>query len=124
MFHWWTPAEWRERAFEPAGPVPRHHVTILVSEAPDGTQWFHTRGLRKFGRPDLSTHNVKVQYHAAIIELFNRFIEYQAFGAIIPDGEEIRMAALPPGMTCRRRGDIEDPDFNNEHVEILWPTAS
>jgi hypothetical protein len=123
MFHWWIPAEWRERAFEPGGPVPRHHAVILYSEEPEGTEWFHTRGLRKFGRPDLSIHHVTSRYRNAVIELCNRFIEYQAFGGIIDDGEEVRMAALPSGMTCWNRGDIEDPDFNNRHVEILWPSA-
>jgi len=31
------------------------------------------------------------------------------------------MQALPPGMKCFNRGDKDDPDFNNVHVEIDWP---
>ena len=58
MFEWWSPKKWRERIFSPAGPVPRHHTVILVSEDAPGTEWIHTRGLRKFGRPDLSVHRV------------------------------------------------------------------
>ncbi len=122
MFHWWTPERWRERIFIPDAPVPRHHVIILTSsqENPELT-WFHTRGMRKFGRPDLSIQNVPEAYHAAAADLCNRFIEHQAFGAVIPEGQPIQMSSLPSGMLCRRAGDVDDPDFNNVHVEINWP---
>jgi hypothetical protein len=119
MFKWWTPEEWRERAFEPAGPVPRHHVVILVSEEPGADlRWYHTRGMRKFGRPDLSIHHVPFDLREAVEDLCNRFVEMQAFGSVIPEGQEIRMKSLPEGWICRHGGDVEDPDFNNVHVEI------
>lgn len=122
MFHWWEPDEWRERIFDPAGAVPRHHVVILTSEeSSPGRTWFHTRGLRKFGRPELSVHNVPAQHHEGVIDLCNRFIEFQAFGGLIEEGQEIRMKSLPEGMMCRHGGDLDDPDFNNVHVEITWP---
>ena len=121
MFQWWEPDTWRERIFIPAGPVPRHHVVILTSKESDPTlTWFHTRGLRKFGRPDLSIHNVPAIYDNAMIDLCTRFIELQAFGEIIRAGQEIRMKTLPTGMTCHHRGSLDDPDFNNVHVEITW----
>ena len=37
------------------------------------------------------------------------------------EGRVIRLKNLPPGMICRPRGDVDDPDFNNMHVEIVWP---
>ena len=120
MFKWWTPAEWRTWLFEPAAPVPTTHLMTLFSEEKDGTEWFHTRGMRKFGRPDLSVHHVSRDLRDAIIDLINRFIEFQAFGGIIAEGQEIRMRSLPAGMTCTHQGDLDDPDFNNVHVEIKW----
>ena len=120
MFMWWTPSEWRTRIFEPAAAVPRHHVMILTSEDENGTEWFHTRGMRKFGRPDLSVHRVSVDLRDSVIDLFNRFIEFQAFGGIIEEGQEIKMRSLPPGMICTHQGNLDDPDFNNVHVEIKW----
>jgi hypothetical protein len=121
MFHWWEPAEWRSRAFEPAGPVPRHHVVILTSEETDTSlTWFHTRGMRKFGRPELSIHDVPHDLSKPIIDLFERFIELQAFGGVIAESQAIRMKSLPSGMTCHHQGDVDDPDFNNVHVEIRW----
>lgn len=119
MFKWWSVEEWRARAFEPAGAVPRHHVMILVSEEENAAgRWYHTRGMRKFGRPDLSVHHVPPALESAVEELCNRFIEVQAFGALIADGQAIKMNGLPSGWRCRHRGDLEDPDFNNVHVEI------
>jgi hypothetical protein len=105
MFHWWQPEEWKERLFGPGAAVPWRHVVILTSEEDEGVSltWFHTRGMRKFGRPDLSVHRVPARYRDAVIDLFERFIEFQAFGGIIAEGQEVRMQALPRGMLCHTR---------------------
>lgn len=123
MFMWWTPDEWRSRIFDPAAPVPRHHVVILTSPEENGSNktWFHTRGMRKFGRPDLSLHNVEDRDADAIIDLFERFIEMQALGHVVPQGEAVRIEGLP-ALTCRHAGDLEDPDFDNVHIELDWPS--
>ncbi len=118
MFRWRAPKTWNERIFEPAGPVPRNHTVTLVSEEAGATEWIHTRGLRKFGRPDLSVHGVPASRKDGVVDLCNRFIEFQAFGGIIPEGQQIRMNSLPRGMVCRHRGGLDDPEFNNVHVEI------
>ena len=118
MFTWWSAAEWRERAFEPAGAVPRHHVTILVSDDEAGGRWYHTRGMLKFGRPDLSIHAVPPELEAAVEDLCNRFIELQAFGGVVPEGQAITMSTLPSGWRCHHRGSLDDPDFNNRHIDI------
>ncbi len=110
---------WMDNIFDPDGSVPRNHVIILVTEEKDG-KWYHTRGLRKFGRPDLSIHQVNTKYEDAVYDLFNRFIEYEGFGGIIAEGQEIKMKDLPAGMWCETKGDFEDLDFNNQHVEIHW----
>jgi hypothetical protein len=122
-FHWWESEEWKDRIFKPGGAVPRQHVVILTSEEPEAPTltWFHSRGMRKFGRPDLSVHRVAPNYREAVIDLFERFIELQAFGGIIEEGQEIRMKMLPKGMICYHTGDLDDPDFNNVHVEITLP---
>jgi hypothetical protein len=114
---WWTAQEWRKRAFEPGGSVPRHHVVILYSDEDDGTRWYHTRGMLKFGRPDISVHGVTPDQYEAVQDLCNRFIEMLAFGAVVPDGQVIRVAGLPE-WTCRTLGDLDDPDFNNRRIAI------
>jgi hypothetical protein len=116
----WGQREWREHVFLPAEPVPHQHVLIVRSEEPDPQRsWFHTRGLRKFGRPDLSVHHVRPRYGRAVIELIDRFIQLLAHGGIIPEGQEIKMAQLPPGLTCHHGGRMDDPAFDNVHVEVV-----
>ncbi len=117
MFKWWQIDEWKSKAFMGHEAYPRHHVVILFSDESKG-QWFHTRGMRKFGRPDLSMCNVVPDIKDCVIEMFNRFIEFQAFGGVIEEGKEISMEGLPGGLFCYHAGNLEDPDFNNVHVEI------
>jgi hypothetical protein len=122
MLHWWDRETWNERIFSPAGPVPRHHVAILLSpEEGRPTTWVHTRGMLKFGRPDISAPGVDEASLESVVDLCNRLIEFQAFGGVLREGQEIRMASLPPGGRVRHAGDLDDPDFNNVHVEISWP---
>lgn len=114
--------EWRREFFEPEIPRIHRHVSILFSdEQSRGGRWFHTRGMRKFGRPDLSLRNVPNQYENAAIELCNRFIALQALGTRISESQMIRMASLPDGLVCHHKGSLDDPDFNNVHVEIQFP---
>ena len=120
QFAIYEPQTWHEEIFDPEPPRLSKHAVILFSDEPDGTRWYHTRGLRKFGRPDLSMHGVRSEYESAVIEMFNRFILLQAEGARIPEGQEIRMASLPPGLTCQHGGSVDDPDFNNVHLEIRF----
>ncbi len=117
---WYGREKWRGEVFEPNNPVPRHHVVIFISED-EGDLWLHTRGMRKFARPDLSMRRVPTQNRDAAIELVNRFVELQAGGQTIVEGQEIQMQSLPAGLTCRHAGDLNDPNFNNTHVEIVWP---
>src|ERR1043166_1040336 len=112
--------QWHNEFFEDGKPHVSKHATILCSGGPDG-RWYHTRGLRKFARPDISIRSVPPEYCEPVIELCRRFIEMQALGAQIEEGREIQMASLPSGLICHHRGSLEDPEFNNVHIEICWP---
>jgi hypothetical protein len=121
MFRWWQPSGWKQQIFDPATAVPRHHTVILVSEENDPSlKWFHTRGMRKFGRPDISVHNVATDLEDGVIDLCNRLIEHQAFGHVVQDGQKIKMPSLPSGGVIRHGGDLDDPDFNNVHLDVSW----
>jgi hypothetical protein len=119
MLRWWSAADWQQQLFEPSQPVPRNHSVILVSEEDNpALKWFHTRGMRKFGRPDISVHNVPAELTDAVVSLVNRLIEHLASGNVIADGQQIRMPTLPAGTIARNAGDHDDPDFNNVHIDI------
>jgi hypothetical protein len=121
--HYWEPADWRRRCFEPDAPVPSEHVTIYTSVDEDRPQreWLHTRGMRKFGRPDIGIHGVPRDGRPVAIDMCNRFITIQAFGELVEDGRAIRMRGLPDGMRCRRVGSLDDVEYNNVHIGISWP---
>ncbi|MFO0821479.1 MAG: hypothetical protein U1A77_26280 [Pirellulales bacterium] len=121
MFRWWGPSEWKQQIFDPAASVPHNHTVILVSQEEDPSlKWFHTRGMRKFGRPDISVHDVSSNLEDGVIDLCNRLIEHQAFGHVVRDGQQVKMASLPSGGVIRHRGDLDDPDFNNVHLDVSW----
>ena len=124
MLWLWSADEWREEVFETNEPNPDRHTTILVSPEDAGTSWYHTRGMRKYGRPDLSVHGVGESQADAVTLMIERFVELQALGGLIPDGEVIRMKSLPAGGVCRHAGSHDDPEFNNVHVSICWPPGA
>lgn len=117
---WYSANQWREQIF--GNDDPNAHATILVSpdENAPGRSWFHTRGMRKFGRPDLSVHGVTDNMREGVADFCERMVQHQALGAVIPDGMPVKMAMLPPGGKLYRAGHLEDPDFNNEHLELRW----
>lgn len=123
MLWLWAADEWRDEAFAPGEPNPDRHTTIMVSPE-DGTSWYHTRGMRKYGRPDLSVRGVGEACADSVSLMLERFVEYQALGGVIADGEEVKSSALPPGGICRHGGSLDDPDFNNVHVTVTWPAGA
>jgi hypothetical protein len=117
-----SPDDWRTILFEPEEPDLRRFVRILVSEETESDgAWLHTRGLRTLGHRDFSLRNVPPPRVPDGIELINRLAAMSAQGHVVPDGQPIRMTGLPDGMRCQYKGTIDDPQFNNLHVEIRWP---
>lgn len=120
----WSGDEWKSDVFESGEPQPQEHTVILVSDEPTGTSWLHTRGLRQYGRPDVSVHGVGSGHIDAVTQMIERFIETQAYGGVVKDGQEVHMRGLPAGGVCRLRGSVDDPDFNNVHIAVEWPKGA
>ena len=120
----WSVAEWKEEVFAPGEPRPLSHCVILWSEDEDAPDryWYHTRGLRKFGRPDVSVRKVPEGAREWVVDLCARFIGFQAAGGVLRPEDEVRMKSLPHGDVSPVVGDFDDPDFNNVHHEITFPT--
>ncbi len=115
--------QWRESMFAPDAPRALNEVVMLRSKDDHhaGRAWLHTRGLRKFARPDLSIRNVPQDavFNAQLV--LERAADYLIAGGVFAEGGEVRMSVAPPGLIAHTVGDLDDPDFNNRHTGFVWP---
>ncbi|NJM66103.1 MAG: hypothetical protein HC851_10765 [Acaryochloris sp. RU_4_1] len=119
ILRWWHPSEWKEGIFNPAAPAPTQHVVILKSEESlSNRYWLHTRGMRKFGRPDISVHNVSLQMEQVVIDLCNALILREAYGSVIPEGERLSFSAFSPEVLVTYHGGLDNLEFNNFYIEL------
>lgn len=115
---WYSSEEWLAR--EELGQIfnPFDHTVILSSVEADGV-WLHTRGLLKFGRPDLSVRGLSEEEVPVLKKVMDRFISFQALGGVIEPHREIVLEGVDTGFgPSDVRGSLDDPDFNNTHVEL------
>lgn len=117
--NWFGSKQWQEWATDGQIFNPFDHVVLLSSSEEDGT-WLHTRGMIKYGRPDLSVRSIQEDEISSVKKLIDRFISFLALGGVVEEGREVSL----PGLTRQYRmgrveGDRDDPDFNNVHVEIV-----
>lgn len=112
--------DWRSRYLIKDGAPPRSHVLILVNPDEEGGQWVHTRGMHKFGRPDLSVRQVPDVDVERAGALCQKLVDMQALGAWFEDEQTFEVDGLPAPLTAHHAGDITDPRFNNSHIELVW----
>ena len=114
--------EWRHRFFAHDAFNARAHVLILCSEDDHdaGRLHVHTRGMRKFARPDISIRNVPAAAAGIAGELAERFVDFQANGGLIEDGYAVEIDGAPEGMIVHVAGALDDPEFNNRHLALRW----
>ncbi|MER3546260.1 MAG: hypothetical protein C4338_01160 [Rhodanobacteraceae bacterium] len=110
---------WRER-YADGGASIREHVLILAYDE-DGGTWVRTRGLRKFARPDVSIRRVPQTEVERAGAIALRLAELQAQGMRFVDGTALQAEGVPPGLIAHLGGSLNDPQFNNTHVEFVWP---
>lgn len=117
----YRPGEWTERMFLPEF-APSSHVSILSSQLRDGSLWLHTRGMRKFGRPDISMEQVGSSDVENACRVINQMIFYGALGAFFSGTVKLHAYG---GLTCIAEpeyiGDMENTEFNNAYYRVLWP---
>ena len=117
IFEWYEPNEWTKKYFEPKAPNSFNHVKILFSEEGEDI-WLHTRGMRKFGRPDLSIRKVSPNKKELGLEIINRYIQAFAYGLKPDETKEIWIKGMENGVYGKILGDYENLDFNNYYFEI------
>lgn len=116
---WFGKEAWNQRHTDGQLFNPFDHMILLNSPEDDGTHWLHTRGMLKFGRPDISVRQVAESSIPSVKKMIDRFITFTALGGVVEEGREVVMEGLEPGYRPGPVvGDKEDPDFNNWHIEI------
>lgn len=116
-----TADEWRARYAGAEISAARGHVLILCHDDADGAAWVKTRGMRKFARPDISIRRVppsEVQRAGAVA---SQLVELGVRGMRFGDGSVVEADGLPGGLRVTRGGSLDDPEFNNTHLELIWP---
>ena len=112
--------EWTEKFFVQEFD-PYAHIIIFASDMEDGSVWLHTRGMRKFGRPDVSMENVEKSKRNNAIQVINQILYYGALGAFFSkptklhtyDGETY---IVKPDFI----DDFDNLDFNNAYYQLSW----
>jgi hypothetical protein len=56
----------------------------------------------------------------AAIDVVNRLVDAEASGGVVVEGQILKTPSWPQGLTCHRAGSLDDPEFNNTHIEIGW----
>lgn len=115
--------DWRARYAGDALAEPRDHVLILCHDDIDGRAWVKTRGLRKFARPDVSIRGVPKDEVQRAGALAARLVDMQARGMRFGDGSTLDAEGIAGGLKLARAGSLDDPEFNNVHLELTWPGA-
>lgn len=118
-----TADEWRVRFADEAISAARNHVLILCHDDANGDAWVKTRGMRKFARPDISIRRVpqtEVQRAGAVA---SQLVELGVRGMRFGDGSVVEADGLPGGLKVTRGGSLDDAEFNNTHLELIWPRA-
>lgn len=113
-------ADWRARYAAGERAAPRNHVLVLCHDDAGGSAWVKTRGMRKFARPDVSIRRVPQSEVQRAGALAARLVELQARGMRFGDGSTVDVEGLPGGLEITRGGSLEDPEFNNTHLELQW----
>lgn len=115
-------ARWRAHYLIENGAPPRHHVLIVrtADDQPDRAR-VRTRGMRKFGRPDVDLHNVPEAETDRAGALCEQLVELQALGAHFEEGQPLEIEGLAGELVARPGGSLGDPQFNNSHVAFRWP---
>ena len=113
---------WRRTYLIRDGAPIRNHLLILRDgESTPDHSWIHTRGMRKFGRPDISIRNVPDRAVDRAGVLCEKLVELGALGAHFTDGQRLDIEGAPGGVMVHLGGGLDDPQFNNTYVELQWP---
>ncbi|OUM58800.1 hypothetical protein PIROE2DRAFT_15853 [Piromyces sp. E2] len=113
--------EWKNKIFIPKFN-PCSHVNILCTDIDKEIIWLHTRGLRKYGRPDVSIENVNKSNIDDPIDIINQIIIYSSKGSFFRNSSKLHTSkgkTFIINLTFIE--DYDNVDFNNAaYYKIMW----
>jgi hypothetical protein len=127
---WWSKEEWLRRFVERSEFAVEDFVQFISSD--DDLRhpgvWVHTRGLRKFGRPDLQIKHVSGPWAKdnpklrAAGRVLNIVAEYLCRGAVVEDRQTMSFPNASRWCTFLLTPDDSDSEachFGNEVLEVV-----
>jgi hypothetical protein len=126
-FTWWRPDEWRSRFVDRSEFRIDEHIFIPVTDEPRHRPglWTHTRGMRKFGRPDLHIRHLPGPYdtsNPAIRDsgtLLNGIANYLAGGAVVAAGQTMHLPSFDATVAFLATDDPEtQKHFSGPSLEV------
>ncbi|MGN0700889.1 MAG: hypothetical protein ACI4J8_07810 [Oscillospiraceae bacterium] len=116
----YSPEEWNDRFFS-ADFDPIEHTVFMVSRAENNLAFVHTRGMRKFGRPDIGIENIPWEEVDDAALVAEQMVRYGAMGAVFTDGAVFcisggkRYSVNPEFVP-----DFDNDDYNNAFYKVDW----
>lgn len=116
---WYDARTWMTRTEQGSLFNPFDHVLVVTTTESDSSCWLRTRGLRKFGRPDLSVRGVGERELEGVQKMLDRFINHLTLGGVLETDRKIQMEGLDKAYRVGAVQPAEgDPDFQNSFVEL------
>ena len=116
-FTLYSPAKWTERFFEKEINA-QNHVMILFSEE-EGGLWLHTRGLAKFGRPDIGIHGVPKEKVEDYKQAIDQMIFYSGKGLFFKGKTKLHtFSGKTITVSPEFVDDFDNDDYNNAYYNV------
>ncbi len=116
-FSLFEPTKWTERFFEKEINA-QDHVVILSSKE-DDRYWLHTRGMAKFGRPDISIKDIEQDDLHDYKQLIDQMIYYGGQGAFFDGNVKLHTYDRKTFVVkAEFVNDFDNDDFNNAYYDI------
>ncbi|HEX8521079.1 MAG TPA: hypothetical protein VF669_02405 [Tepidisphaeraceae bacterium] len=127
--NWWRPSEWRAAFVDKSEFAIDEHVRVIITDDPNEQPglWSHTRGMKKFARPDVQLKHIPGPYTAmdplirAAGWLIRATANYQAQGMILREDRPMTLGNNALSLVFKVTPDDSETarHFNNAAVEIL-----
>jgi hypothetical protein len=111
--------EWRARVVDDVLQPLQFTATYWWSEESGNGEWWRTRGMLTFGRPDISLRQVPPSARGSAQELIERLVTRQALGAVLSTHDIVQVGDAT--LQFQIADAFEDPMFLNRRAEATWP---